>query len=256
MREIYSLCLVCLLGIFSLSGLSSDYSARQLRMDAVPQTVLWAWELPEDLRFVDVDGTGIAFLAGSFDLQAQAVTFQPRLQPLEVPNRAKLIAVFRLNASNTATLPHEQQEQIISTIAPIAALPRVVAVQLDFDATSSQRAPYRDLLLSLRRRLPANMPLSITALASWCLDDDWVRSLPIDEAVPMLFRMGAGANHTVTQLASGREFRSEVCRDSLGISTDERWASLPSGRRLYIFRSRPWTAQAESSFLWSIKQWR
>ena len=36
------------------------------------------------------------------------------------------------------------------------------------------------------------MPLTITALASWCDGDDWIDGLPVADASPMLFRMGRG----------------------------------------------------------------
>jgi len=96
------------------------------------------------------------------------------------------------------------------------------------------------------------MPISISVLASWCIGDDWISVLPVDEAVPMLFRLGTGTNEVVTWLQSGRDFRVPLCRDSLGISTDERWRKLLSGRRLYVFRPRPWTEQAQSALFWEL----
>src|SRR5207245_3835544 len=81
-------------------------------------------------------------------------------------------------------------DAIAIAIARTAALPRVAGVQVDFDATASQRAFYRELLERLRARLAPGTPISITALASWCVGDHWLGDLPIDEAVPLRFRMG------------------------------------------------------------------
>jgi len=53
-------------------------------------------------------------------------------------------------------------------------------VQIDFDARRSQRRFYVRLLRDLRRRMPPSLPLSITALASWCAYDDWLSGLPIE----------------------------------------------------------------------------
>src|SRR5208283_4201241 len=85
-----------------------------------------------------------------------------------------------------------------------------------------------------------SMPISITALASWCIGDRWMEGLPVDEAVPMLFRMGVGQGEVSRFLRSGKEFREPVCRGSVGISVDEPWRELPAGRRVYVFSPRPW----------------
>jgi hypothetical protein len=226
------------------------------RMGGLPPLVLWAWERPEDLRFIDPQNTAVAFLAGTIRIHGDDVAIRPRFQSLVVPDRAKLVAVIRIEADRDAAFDRSQIKHTAAAIAKQALLPRVVAVQVDFDATRSQREFYRALLLDLRRRLGPAVPTSITALASWCFDDDWISSLPIDEAVPMLFRMGTGTNEVVGQLTSGRDFRPVICRGSLGVSTDERWMSLPAGRRLYVFQARPWTEQAELAFLWEVREWR
>ena len=106
-------------------------------------------------------------------------------------------------------------DDIARAITSTAALPRVVAVQIDFDATLSQRPMYRALLHAVRRELPPGMPLSITALASWCMQDDWLDDLPIDEAVPMLFRMGP------TEQSSHPRLRAPACGAAIGTSLDE-----------------------------------
>jgi hypothetical protein len=75
-------------------------------------------------------------------------------------------------------------------------------------------------------------------LASWCLGDAWITELPVVDAVPMLFRMGAGEPREV------REFSAGVCRSSVGVSTDEPVYAAPHGRRVWIFHPRPWTPEA------------
>jgi hypothetical protein len=226
------------------------------RMKAIPPFVLWAWERPEDLRFINPEDTAVAFLAETIHFDLKRVIVRLRLQPLLVPKGTKLIAVVRIEADPGVTFSDSQITDAAAAILSRASLPRVVAVQIDFDATRSQRMSYRALLLEIRQRLGLEVPISITALASWCFDDNWISTLPVDEAVPMLFRMGAGTPDVVGRLTTGRDFHAPVCQGSLGISTDEPWASLPSGRRLYVFPSRSWTSQTELAFLAEVDPWR
>lgn len=247
--------LACLL--MALSIRSEQFPRRNPdRMKAIPSFVLWAWERPEDLRFINPHDTAIAFLANTIHLRQGRVIVRPRLQPLLVPDSTQLIAVVRIEADSDAAFDATQIAEAVAAILSRAELPRVVAVQIDFDAARSQRMFYRTLLLELRRRLAKDVPISITALASWCLNDAWISTLPVDEAVPMLFRMGAGTNDVVARLTSGRDFQAKLCQESLGVSTDERWAALPGGRRLYVFRSRSWTEQSELAFLAEVQPWR
>lgn len=234
----------------------------------LPSLVLWAWERPEGLRFLDPTHTSIAFLAATVDLDHARAIIHPRLQPLQLPDRTPLIAVIRIetkpallrrivsNAPESSPLNQSQLRSTLAAITHAASLPRIAAIQIDFDATVSERPFYRKLLFAVRRHLPAT-PISITALASWCYDDDWLASLPIDEAVPMLFRMGADARNIRARLASGRDFREPLCRASLGLSTDEPWpGSLPHDRRLYVFSPQPWTPHTFQATLWETHAWR
>jgi hypothetical protein len=247
--------LTCLLIVVPIQSERSRTGGTD-RLSDLPRFVLWAWERPEDLRFINPHNTAVAFLADTIQLRGDTVVVRPRLQSLRVPDEAHLVAVVRIEAEPNAALNRRQIEQTAAAIAKAASLPRVMVAQVDFDATRSQRGFYRALLVDLRRRLGSAMPISITALASWCVGDDWMCSLPIDEAVPMLFRMAAGTNEVVGLLTSGRDFRVPVCQGSLGVSTDERWASLPSGRRLYVFNDQPWTWRSESAFLREVQPWR
>jgi len=121
-------------------------------------------------------------------------------------------------------------------------LGQVSAIQIDFDALVSERDFYRALLQDLRAQLPANVPLSMTALASFCIGDRWLDDLPVDEAVPMIFRMGADDKPIKNMLAGGDDFREPLCRRSYGIALDEPLEmKRDPARRLYIFNNRPWS---------------
>jgi hypothetical protein len=108
------------------------------RMRLLPPLVLWAWERREDLRFINPQDTAIAFLAGTINIRGDEVAIRPRFQSLLVPARAKLVAVIRIEADRDAAFDRSQIEQTATVIAKQALLPRVVAVQIDFDATRSE----------------------------------------------------------------------------------------------------------------------
>jgi hypothetical protein len=166
------------------------------------------------------------------------------MQPLRVAAHTALVAVTRVEVARSITLASSDVDvdAVAARIARTATLPQVVAVQVDFDAVASERPFYRRLLERLRARLDPAIPISITALASWCAGDDWLRGLPIDEAVPMLFRMGP-ANEPFRRMAASRGEAASVCRGALGVSIDEPIAVDRDGRRVYVFNPKPWTAR-------------
>jgi hypothetical protein len=211
--------------------------------DQMPRVILWAWERPVDLRFINPRETGVAFLARTIHLRANEVVVRPRLQPLDLPEGTHVIAVARVE-SESRTKPNlstHQTEELAAAVEEMARLPNVSTIQIDFDATRSERTFYHDVILAVRRRLPASVALSITALASWCSDDDWISDLPIDEAVPMLFRMGSDGRQIRNRVASGEEFPARPCRNSYGVSTDEPLRNLSTAKRLYVFNPAAWT---------------
>ncbi len=217
-----------------------------------PRVMLWAWERPEKLDFINPRETGVAFLARTVYLRGGMVTVRPRLQPLVVAPGTAMMAVVRIESQPDAehaadSAPHIAVEH---AILDATELHGVRALQIDFDARASEREFYRAILMDLRRVLPASMPLSITALASWCEFDGWISGIPVTEAVPMLFRMGAESYR------AGSDFRVDACRTSVGISTDEPLREIPRGRRIYIFHPRSWTANELRGALQEVKRWQ
>ena len=229
--------------ILPLILVAALYPHRTTPVDQLPPVMLWAWERPEDLTFIDPQKTGVAFLAKTITLRGDKVVVRPRLQPLKLAEGTKTIAVVRIETDRTE-LPAYSSAQLAQTVTEIRNSSVSSVVQLDFDATVSQRNFYRSLLQTLRRDLPASTALSITALASWCAGDDWLNDLPIDEAVPMLFRLGVDQRQFQRRLETGQPFESRMCQNSAGVSTDEP-VNAPAVDRLYIFNPKPWS---KSSF--------
>ncbi len=236
--------------------MSAKYSAPQLvclalmltacRRDPLPQfprVMLWAWESPQDLSFLNPRDAGVAFLARTVLIGNGPARIRPRFQPLHVPPGTMLMAVVRIESQG----PLPPAAAVCGTVSEPAALAGVRALQIDFDAKSSERAFYRELLQCVRSRV--GVPLVITALASWCQYDDWIRDLPVNDAIPMLFRMGPD------RYKAGSEFRVGLCQNSFGISVDEPIAKLPRGKRLYIFHPGPWRQIDYRNALAGVRNW-
>lgn len=258
--------------------------------NALPSVIFWAWERPEDLRFLDAHQAAVAFLAKTIYFTTQrsasdaspvaSFVVRPRLQPLGIAPGSQLIAVVRIetqptprlapaslhraNSSATISYSADLRDSLASEISDLQYIPGVTAIQIDFDATTRQHSFYAALLQDVRRKMSASVPLSITALASWCIGDPWLAQLPsgtIDEAVPMLFRMGPASGDVVKFLRSGHDFPVASCRASLGLSTDEPLSQmllndkLPGlsaplrSKRIYIFTPRAWTQSVAQKIL-------
>lgn len=232
---------LCLWLLVLLTGCARD------RLPGFPRLILWAWESPQRLDFIDPHEAGVAFLAKTILLRNHEAIVHPRLQPLKVPPGTALIAVVRLESSG-GDLP--RAAEVAPAIAELSDAPGIRALQIDFDARASERPFYRDLIGQVKHRLPERFPLSITALASWCNGDGWIAALPVSDAVPMLFRMGA------ERYRPGDHFRVPLCQSSVGVSMDEPVARLPRGRRVYVFHPGPWTRTDYKNAVQEVQGWQ
>ncbi len=244
-------------GNYGTAGESSGSNASpQERMEGAPPLILWAWARPEDLLFIDPRRVGVAFLAATCRLAGDEVTVSPRLQRLQVPAGTFLEAVVRVetNRVRAPKLGDGQCERLVESILNATASFETRAVQVDFDAAVSQRVFYLRMLRGLRSRLPGRTALSVTGLASWCIHDPWIATAPVDEVVPMLFRMGADGGPVRRLLRAGGDFSLAASRESVGISTDEELPVFHAGRRIYIFHPKPWSREAFQKITGELKQ--
>jgi hypothetical protein len=220
-------------------------------LSTLPPVIIWAWERPEKLDFIDPNRIGVAFLAKTVTFSGDMVYIRPRLQPLELAAGTKLIAVVRIETHHKGTprIGGKQFQDIVKAIADLSRASNVSVVQIDFDAWVSERKFYRALLNEVRQQLPSSTGLSITALASWCAGDNWLSDLPIDEAVPMLFRMGVDEK----RFQSTPRFEPAICASSAGVATDEP-ITPPAAKRLYIFNPDSWSRDSLNSALETYKR--
>lgn len=242
LRYMFAVLLVCV----SIAACGTRNAVNPRLNDQMPDKIVWAWERPEDLRSLDPQHFGVACLAQTIYLQSDQVEVRKRRVQLETAPGTYMIAVTRIETNKeTAKRPTLSAEMITRTVSLIKStldLPDVRAVQIDFDAVKSEREFYRSLMKDLRPALPPETPLTMTSLASWCTGDAWFNDFPVDEAVPMVFQMGADDSKIKTYLRNGNDWIEPLCRGSYGISEDDPLGvELKTGRRVYYFKNTPWS---------------
>ena len=224
-----------------LLSLHSDESASRVRsrMEALPSRTLWTWERREDLSSIDPTTTAVASLDRTVLLTGSSIRTSLQRNGLRLSSdpRLRQIAVVRIETHApelTEVTAGAVSEAVLQSLADIR---NSSALQIDFDARRSERAWYREMLTHLRASMPAQMPLSITALASWCSGDRWMAGLPVDEAVPMFFRMEPGGRGHSDPFVTVRE---PLCAGAIGLSTHEPWPENLQGKRVYLFADGGW----------------
>lgn len=189
---------------------------------ALPNKVIWAWQRPENLQFINPQEFGVAYLACRALLTENKVVYHWRNQSLRLPDKIAVAPTIRIDVDtkNAPKLNDEQIESLLKVIEQIAHRPGIAEIQIDFDARVTEREFYRKLLNALRQRIPGT-PISITALASWCLFDSWIKDLPVDETIPMMFSLGQEREKILYYFKTHKSFLFEGCCKSLGISIED-----------------------------------
>jgi hypothetical protein len=207
-----------------------------------PHLVLWAWERPEDLSYAG-PGDEVAAVVGFVDLAGARMTTRGRRAPLKLAPGVEPIAVIHLQIDprQPVAWTPELRARTAATVLTYARRSQAKRVQIDFEVRESQRPVLLDLLRDVRAGLGAETSLSMTALASWCDTERWLDQAPVDEIVPMLFRMGPGGKPLSARLARGGDFGDPRCRSAYGVALDQMPKGAPKGRRIYVFNPRSWT---------------
>jgi hypothetical protein len=218
--------------------------------------VLWAWERPEDLRFAPPD-VEIAAQTGFIELSGDRLIVRGRRHPLEAPAGQVTTAVVHVQIDPRRRLvwTPRREVQVAHAVLRLARRPGVRRLQLDFEVRGSERPILLAVLRGVRAGLPEGVALSMTALASWCETETWLDEAPVDEIVPMLFRMGPGGERLKAKLARGGDFKHPRCRQALAVSTDTPLVRAPAGRRPPLFNPGSWTAASFETTRRRIAAW-
>ena len=208
-------------------------------MEILPRHTLWTWERREDLSSIDPTSTAVASLDRTLYLVGPSIHTALQRNGLRLPSDPRLRRVTVVRIETHAPVLNEASSVAIANavLQSLADVRGASALQIDFDARRSERAWYRAVLNHVRAGMPVPMPLSITALASWCSGDRWMAGLPIDEAVPMFFRMEPGVRGQSDPFVAIRE---PLCAGAIGVSTHEPWPDDVRSKRVYLFADGGW----------------
>jgi hypothetical protein len=158
-----SLALVAFVGCH---GIGSDAPPHSLsHLASLPRLRLWAWERRQDLRSLDTKEFASAYLDQTLTI-GLGVESQPGRDPFIFSASSTRIPVVRIEATRLSVLDDKNRAEAVRAILASAREPGIAAMQIEFDATRSQRQFYRNPHFEVRKQMPANLPLSITALAS------------------------------------------------------------------------------------------
>lgn len=262
------------------------FASRQAALAALPPLMLWVWDKPDDTRTwlansarasrsaetdevagaeLPAQRIGVAVLDSTVLLRDGSASVRRRQQALRLPPewsasgrwlpKAPVVTIVHIDMASGIHKPvlNERQKQtIVRAVTAAAKRSPSQVVQLDFEVMHSQKPFLADVIQRSRAALPDNVALSITALASWCVGDAWLADLPVDEVVPMAFRMSGDVKRTQEILIHDGRFPRPECQPSLGLALNEPpWPDRLRSQRLYLYNRAAWSATPMAS--WSVR---
>jgi hypothetical protein len=187
-------------------------------------------------------------LVESLILRASTVEHRGRTRPLSLPPGVRVMPVLHIETAADApnAFTPQQNDAILAAVRRQSqtAVKGAGLLQIDFEAPARQRDAYRALLVSVRQALPPGVRLGVTALAHWCTQGDWLDHLPVDEVVPMLYRLGPHADDWRRRFAEGDTRLVRRCRGAaMGFATNDPppQALLVRTTRAYWFDDTAWS---------------
>ena len=206
-----------------------------------PRLVLWAWDRAEDLRFLKPGEVEVAAWMRTVVLKKGQQNLFERTLPLYLPPGMRPLEVVRIESDGTVKPTYDDMRWSVARLGGPGERTRP-PIQIDFDARASELDWYRDLLAGLKAD---GIDVSITALASWCIDEPWfaAQRSSIGEVVPMLYHMGPHASAYMRRIHKQGDL-AKPCRGTIGLSTDEIPAWRPPARTIYLFHTKRWTREA------------
>lgn len=190
----------------------------------------WVWE---SHGRIPSGATQAAILSETIHLSGDAVRSWPRGFKVQVAADVAITPVVHVEVSrvNPPAGLRAASAEITQALQRAAGRSTSGWVQLDLEAPLRLRTQYLELVQSSRAALPANVRLSVTALAWWCTGGGWLDSLAADEVVPMFFRMGKdGAVLRELQTNSPHKLHAKCRAGAIGTAHQEPFAASTTAR--------------------------
>lgn len=216
-----------------------------LQMSSIGDAItLWSWDRLDDFNFIDNKNVRIAPLLATFKSSKRGVLItELRHQGFRRPKDIKWIAVFRIEIEPQYQIKDRDLAQMVAVIRDLSM--NASEVQIDFDATKSQRPFYKKFMQFLQESL--SIPISMTALASWCTFDSWLDEMPVSYAVPMLYNLGNEKEVHYQHLKSKGFFYVKKCRGYLGLHMSDlellKDKKIKESHKIYLFNDKAWNQE-------------
>lgn len=212
------------------------------------RTIAWLWDGATQPAW---SADEVAVVVGHYLLQGDQLKFRPRMHAplLSAGTRITPVVHVELGLARPPTDLSRHKQVLVDAVVNAGRTSTSGRVQLDMEARPSQREFYLELVKDIRRVLPADTKLSVTALAWWCRSNVWMGDLAADEVVPMYFRMGRdSAELRYTLETSPARLHPRCTSDAAGFSAQEPFDEAVTYRyaRAYWFDNRRWHAETST----------
>jgi hypothetical protein len=187
----------------------------------------------------------IALLLDHLVISGQAIHIRQRRRVLVVEKSTRVTPVVHVQTDikHPSHLDANHTKAIVKAVKAASQSSTSGWVQLDFEARQSEQAYYLNLVNALRDELPPTIKLSVTVMASWCMQTRLLEKIRADEIVPMFFRMGVVSDTYWARLQNHPERLSSRCKNTAaGFAVQETTptAILSSFERRYWFNYNNW----------------
>ena len=206
--RLYRCLLLLVVAIFAAPAQASD--------------IFWVWHDSDTPALLP--GQELAVLQQHFVFDKTGTHLRQRMKPLHIRPGTRVTPVVHAQIA-TADMPQLGQPQaqtLLKAVLQAGQKTRSGWVQFDFEVPRQQRAFYLDLVQQMRAQLPASIKLSVSALASWCFEDEFISQIAADEVVPMLFALGQPASILHSQFLLQEPRLAKACQQqAIGFARQE-----------------------------------
>lgn len=239
--------LLVLSALFAAASLELSAKAIRTRKASI---VIWSWREDDHLDFLAAKTNRVAYHAKTIMLgeSGAGISYARKNLKHQIANYS--IPVYRIEkAFPDKPASKSSFNDALSIIKVSYEAGRFREIQIDFDCPAQDRQAYLNFLSSLKSSLSDRTTLSITALASWCFTDRWLKDCAGDESVGMFFSMGSGSAKILQELKKTGADSGAPGFKSVGISLGQGTTNkllresgvFKRAHRIFLFSPLAWT---------------